>query len=208
MHDTGMPSSIRAAAAVVLALLALTTIAESAPRKAKGKRYFFAPEAVIVAEGAEQSPATAHAQQRLGPILAAAIAKHPQLVAQLAGAPDPAADAKGYERFLRAKRLAGAYRVSVEVKEAMEETQTKESQPDQLRLVVSLSIHMFGEALPHRTIGFSGDGSATIKIDVGKKVRPRDREVAWDSAAQKAVDDALAMSLTKLAVPLPPPSKK
>ena len=69
------------------------------------------------------------------------------------------------------------------------------------RLVVHVGIHMLGENMPGRTMGFTGDGQATIKQEVGMKVRDRDREYAWDSAAEVAVADAMTTVFKQLAVP-------
>ncbi|MDX2091528.1 MAG: hypothetical protein SFX73_26950, partial [Kofleriaceae bacterium] len=73
--------------------------------------------------------------------------------------------------------------------------------PNSQRLVVRVGVHLLGENLPGRTIGFTGDGQATIKQEVGKKIRDRDREYTWDQAAEAAVADALATVFKQLAVP-------
>ena len=204
--------AVPAIAATTLVLGAATAdAAPAAGKKAKpkgsNKRYLFSPDKVVLsAKAGDEVGKTA--QARLGPQLATAIGEHPRLVAVLTGAPDPSADPKGFDRALKAQKRAGGYRVTVEVSEASEEIEELDGRPGQLRLVVRLSLHMFGETLPRRTMGFSGEGSATIKVDVGKKVRPRDREYAWDSAGAQAVRDALAASLDKLGVPLPPPTTK
>jgi hypothetical protein len=76
------------------------------------------------------------------------------------------------------------------------------------RLVVRLGLRTFGETFPERVMGFAAEGSATIKVDVGKKL-PAGRPHASRSSprVEGAVGDALAASLTKLALPLPPGAK-
>ena len=68
------------------------------------------------------------------------------------------------------------------------------------RVGVRIGIHTFGEALPGRTIAFVGDGAATVKIEVGKRVRKRDSFIANRDAAAQAVLNALDTSIKKLAL--------
>ena len=51
------------------------------------------------------------------------------------------------------------------------------------------------------TMGFTGDGQATIKQEVGKTIRDRDREYAWDQAAEVAIAEAMTTVFKQLAVP-------
>ena len=67
------------------------------------------------------------------------------------------------------------------------------------RLVVHVGIHVLGETIPGRTMGFTGDGQATVKQEVGMKVRDKDRTYAWDGAAETAVDDAMKTCFAQLA---------
>ena len=69
------------------------------------------------------------------------------------------------------------------------------------RLVVHVGIHVLGETIPGRTMGFTGDGKATIKQEVGLKIRDTDRQHTWDDAAELAVDDAMKTVFKQLAVP-------
>jgi hypothetical protein len=57
-------------------------------------------------------------------------------------------------------------------------------------------------------MGFTGDGRATVKEEIGMKIRDKDRQFVWDSAAETAVAKALEESFTKLAKPTPTPTKK
>jgi len=130
---------------------------------------------------------------------------HPQLVAKLEGAPalpdkPTPQQMDAYRAFLKKKGLAGSFLVTVDVTEASEEV-VPTDKPNTQRLVVRVAVHMLGEQIPGRTMGFTGDGQATIKQEVGKKVRDRDREVAWDAAAEAAIADAMATVFKQLAVP-------
>jgi hypothetical protein len=197
--------------APLTALLVLTAVVarSGAPAEAKPKpkpKYHFVLADVTLAKGVEGDAAT-FALPRIKAQVEKAFASHPQLVAVLEGAPDPRTDPKGFTAYLKRKKIAGAHRVSVEVTAAMEETEEMEAKSGQ-RLVVRLGVRMFSETIPVRTMGFTGEGSATIKQEVGKKVRPRDREYSWDQAAELAINDAIEVCLAKLAIPPPAPSKK
>ena len=69
------------------------------------------------------------------------------------------------------------------------------------RIVVSLGIHVLGETIPGRTMGFTGDGAATVKQEVGMKVRDKDVQFTLDGAAETAINDALKTCFAKLAIP-------
>lgn len=127
------------------------------------------------------------------------LAAHPRFVVELPGAPDPRADGPAYRKFLARRGLAGAYLVSVELTSASEEVEQLEDRGQ--RLVVRLSVHLFGETIPGQTMGFTGDGSSSIRQEIGKKLRTRDQEFTWQSAVELAVGDAIETSLTKLSAP-------
>lgn len=190
--------------AVVLMLGAL--LAARPAEAAKPKKYYFELAEVKTAAslgkvGAELvAPATKQVTK--------SFTSHPQLVPNLDGAPDPKLDPKGFKKWLKKKKLAGAHRVNVEVIAFEEELEDKDdSLNKEKRLVIRLSLRTFGETIPDRVMAFSGEGSATVKLDVGKKLRPKDREYAIAQALELAMTDALASSLTKLALPPPKPKK-
>ena len=141
------------------------------------------------------------------------IENNAQLVVTLEGTPpDPSGDAdaftKGLAKWLAKNKIEGAYKVTVEITAATEEVEPVEDKPNTQRIDVHLEVHMFGETMPQRKMGFYGDGSSTIKEEIGKKLRPRDRDAAWDDAATEALTKAIDESLQKLAVPPPKPSRK
>ena len=195
-----------ARAIAVLAVLALVAVPGTATAKPKPKRYHIALIEVTASAGLPAASADAI------PLARAQVAKelttHPQL-ATLDGSPDPAVDGKKFKAWLVKKKIAGAYRMNVEITSYEEELEDKDATVNQeKRLVNRIGLRTFGETIPDRKMAFAADGSATIKVDVGKKLRPRDREFAIQSAVEGAVGDALTASLVKLALPPPPPAKK
>ena len=203
-----MPRALsRLVAIAAITVLGALLAAGDADAKPKAKKYHFQLAEVSAADAV---PAASRAEivQAVQVQVEKALANHPQLVAALTGAPDPNIDPAGFKKYLSKKKINGAYRVNVEVTELGEETEPVDGKPGDLRLVVRLSLRMFSETIPERKMGFAGDGSATIKSEVGKKLRPRDRQFALESASEMAVADALSTSLAKLALPPPKPSKK
>ena len=182
-----------------LLALALALVAARSPAAgAAPKKYYFelaavTPKPEVKADVAKTAAARVEGQ------IKKAFETNPQLVAKLEGAPDRA-QADAYRKFLAQKGLAGAYLVTVELTEASEEVEPMDK-PNSQRLTVSIAVHVLGETIPGRTIGFTGDGRAKVKQEVGKKVRPRDREVAWDSAAEVAIADALKTVFKQLEKP-------
>ena len=179
--------------AAVIALAGAT--ADAAPKK----KYHF--ELTTVSAKSEVKPDVAKAATpRIQTQVAKVFTGHPQLVAKLDGAPDPKANADGYRKYLAQHGIAGAYLVTVEITEASEEVEPLDDKTSQ-RLVIRIGIHMLGENIPGRTMGFTGDGRATIKQEVGMKIRDRDREFTWDQAAELAVEDAMKTVFQQLAAP-------
>jgi hypothetical protein len=181
-------------------LLGSASLAEARSKTKARKKYFFEVTSVT-----SKTTLPDHLEKQILPKLSAEVQKqlanHPQLVAQLPeGAPDPKADANKYRKYLTKRGLAGAYQVSVELTSASEEVEQLDGRKGQ-RLVVRLGVHMFGETVPGQTIGFTGDGSASVRQEVGKTVRPRDQEFTWQGAVEIAVTDAIETSLAKLSAP-------
>ena len=185
---------------VVATALLVATSAWAAPKK----KYHF--ELAAVTAKPEVKPDVAKsATPRVEGQIKKAFESHPQLVQKLEGAPTlpekpTPKQMHAYRAFLKKKRIAGAYLVTVELTEASEEIQPSDK-PNTQRLVVRVGVHILGETIPGKTMGFTGDGSATIKQEVGKKIRERDREYAWDSAAEVAIADAMKTVFKQLAVP-------
>ncbi|MBA3397927.1 MAG: hypothetical protein H0T89_35210 [Deltaproteobacteria bacterium] len=179
---------------IVTTLFLVGNTAWAAPKK----KYHFELAAVTVKPEVKADVAKS-AAPRVELQVKKALASHPQLVAALDGAP-PKSQVDAYRKYLVKKRLAGAFLVTVEVTEASEELVPMDK-PNAQRLVVRVGVHILGETIPGRTMGFTGDGQATVKQEVGKKVRERDRQFAWDSAAEVAIADAMTTVFKQLAVP-------
>jgi hypothetical protein len=192
------------------ALVALAALVGHRPAGAKSREtYVFLISRVELAKDVpvEVEKLTA---ARLG----AAIADHEDLEAALAErAPDPEAQPEKFKKYLKARRQR-AFRVNVDVSQFSSELEPVRGGPrgqaarkDSQYLTVRVTLRLFGETVPDRTMAFTGDGSATVKLEIGKTVRPRDREEATAQALDQAVASAIAESLTKLKAP-PPSTKK
>jgi hypothetical protein len=183
-----------------LIFLAVATFAVVLPAAAAPKKYHF-NLAQVAAKPEVKPDAAASATPRVEAKIKETFNTHKQLVGTLEGAPDWKTQAEAYRKFLAKKGIAGAYHVTVDISEASEELQPIEGRPKSQRLVVRVAIHMLGETMPGRTMGFTGDGQATIKVEIGKKLNEADRKYAWDEAAKAAIDDAMKTVFKQLAIP-------
>lgn len=201
MHDTGMRPLPLLVAAAAVALAA--SPADAKPKK----KYHFELEDVRAAKDVAADLAT-EVTPRVKAQTEKLLGGNPQVVVTLNGAPDPATDAAGFQKYLAKNKIEGAYKVTVEITAATESVEAVEAKPNTQRIDVHLEVHMFGETMPTRKMGFYGDGSSTIKMEIGKKLRPKDRDAAWDDAATEALTKAVDESLSKLSLPPPKPSRK
>lgn len=185
--------------ALVLGALVLvsSTTADAAPKKKK----FHLQLAAVTAKPEVKADVAKEATPRVEAQIKKTFATHPQLVPVVDGAPDPITKPDAYRKYLARKGITSAFLVTVELTEATIEVVPMESKPNSQRLVVRVGVHLLGETIPGRTMGFTGDGQATIKLEVGKKIRDRDREYSWDQAAEAAVADAMTTVFKQLAVP-------
>lgn len=196
-----MRSTMRGIHSICMLGLAAIVAAAAPAAAAPKKKYHF--ELTAVSAKAEVKPEVARmATPRVDAQVRKVFAGHPQLVAKLDGAPDPKSSADAYRRYLTQHGIAGAYLVTVEITEASEVLEPLDDKTSQ-RLVIRIGIHVLGETVPGRTMGFTGDGRATIKQEVGIKLRDRDREYTWDQAAEFAIDDAMKTVFQQLAAPTP-----
>lgn len=183
--------SKRATAARLAAVAAMLVAAATA--SAKGRvRYIYR-----ISEVAAADKVTAPLPQvRAG--LADGITKTEGLTAEMPkAAPDPEKKPKAFKRYLKRKRLR-AFRVNLEVTRYEKTVETIDERGNKA-LTVSVALRLFGETIPDRTMAFAGNGSATIKMEVGRKVRKRDETVANHDAIDVAIDQAIGESLRKLA---------
>jgi len=200
-----MPGMKGLVLALVAAVCLAPTLVGAAPAK---KKYHFELTKVLVKENVKADVAK-EAQPRVEAIFKKSLEDHPQLVPDVTGAPNPE-DGMGqpYRKFLAKKGISAAFLVTVEVTEADIEIVPLEQKKNTQRIVVSVGIHVLGETIPGRTMGFTGDGRATVKQEVGMKIRDKDRQFAWDDAAKLAVDQALERCFAELAKPPAPTPKK
>ena len=186
---------------VVLAVaIAAAVVAPRTGEAAPKKKYHFELTTVTAKSEVKADVAKA-ATPRIEAQVRKVFESHPQLVARLEGAPDPRTNPDAYRKYLARKAISGAYLVTVEITDASEELVPLEDKSNAQRLVIHIGIHMLGENIPGRTMGFTGDGRSTIKQEVGMKVRDRDREYTWDQAAELAVEDAMKTVFQQLALP-------
>lgn len=126
-----------------------------------------------------------------------AIADHERLLGALPeGAPDPRKAPKAFRAFVKKRRIT-PYRVNAEVVSYSHEVEPNPRTGGK-RLTVNVALRVFGETMPARTMAFSGEGSATVKLDIGKRLRARDSEIAQQDALDQAVADALRTSIQRL----------
>lgn len=175
---------------LLLGLLGWLAASPAAHAQAKRAQYGFVIANVQPAQGVPADVA-----ETVRTRLIAAVDGHERLVATLpADAPDPNAKPDAFAAYMKRRKIT-PYRVTVEITEYHHEAADG---PRGQRVSASVSLRMFGETMPVRVMAFSAAGGATVKIDVGKTVRPRDVEVATRDAIAQAVDDALAESVQKL----------
>jgi len=159
-----------------------------------GKRYFLDLTGVTAREQVKPEVVKV-AAPRIEAEVKKELAEHPELVERLEGAPDPK-DEEAYRAFLAKQKVAGAYKVKVEIKEATEER--TEGPPT---LSVHLALRILGEKIPDATLGMSGEAKAGIKQELGAKLRESDRIEAWNSVAEVVVKQALTTALEQLEKP-------
>jgi hypothetical protein len=114
---------------------------------------------------------------------------------------------KPFRKFMKARKLS-AYNVVVQITEFDQPIEPNENKPGNV-ISCAVKLRIFGETIPDRVMAFSGDGSARVAIEVGKKIRDRDIEYAASEALDLAVEEGITMSLKKLNTkPVPPKKKK
>jgi hypothetical protein len=140
--------------------------------------------------------------------LRAAIDAHPDIdPAVPQGAPDPEKDAEKFKAYLKAKNKR-AFRMNVQVTKYSQEVEAAAGKPGTQYLTVRVSLRLFAESFPQRGFALSGDGSATVKLEIGKTASEADKKEANSSALDQAATTAIAQILVKLREPPPSQPKK
>jgi hypothetical protein len=192
--------TLATAAALAAALVGLA--AAPVPAAAKPKEtYIFLISRVDLAKGVPKDLGGEVSSRLRG-----AIDAHAEIDADLPkDAPDAASDPKKFKDYMKARRKR-AFRLNVEVSQYSQELEAIPGRSDSQYLAVRISLRMFAEGYPERTMAIHGDGSATVKLEIGKQVRPADKKEANSSAIDEAVGKAISEVLLKLRQP--PPSAK
>jgi hypothetical protein len=196
----------RRSLAASAALIALAALAWSRPAWAKSREtYVFLVSRVDLGKGVPRD-LERHVLAQLG----ATIDQHEDLESKLApGAPDPDAEPDKFKAYLKSRRKR-AFRVNADVTHFSSEVEpaSGDARKGEQYLTVRVALRLFGETVPDRVMAFTGDGSATVKLEIGKTVRQSDREEATSAALDQAVRGAIAQSLSRLQEPTPPEKKK
>lgn len=175
-------------AAVTCALFATPSQARRSPQK-----FLYEITQVKLASGIP-----AAVKSRAKDRLAVAIDKHDRLIGELSGdAPDPDKNPKAYKAYLRKHRLR-AFKVNLEIESYRSTVEPAAAPKTGKQIVVHVALRLFGETIPDRRMAFTGDGSATIKVEVGSHVREADSLYAEKQAVDLAIAAAITHSIEKL----------
>jgi hypothetical protein len=188
----GISGTLSSKAMAALAGVALLLLA--APASAQRERtYMFS-----IAEIRAASEVPGAVSREIRTRLASAIDAHARLLTELpADAPDPRTEPDRFERYMKAKNLR-AFNVHMEVTSYRAEV-AEQPDPDPGHMItVHIGLRLFGEGIPKRTMDFSGDGSATVQVPAGRRVRDRDRAHAHQTAIRMAVSEAIETSLREI----------
>lgn len=194
MHSMFSARFVSLAFALVASVVGVQSALAAEPPKEK---YYFELKTVIAKP--ELEPAVVKlALARVQAELKKAFQQHPQIVAQLAGAPDPKSDPDAYRAYLAKVHLAGAFNVTVEITDAAEVAMPAEDKPGAHRLEIRLALRMLGTRIPDDTLGFTGHGKAASKQEVTTRVSDADRQSTWNDLAELAVSQAIKTALDEL----------
>jgi hypothetical protein len=188
------------AVASLLGLAATVPPAAAKPLRRAADSFYFEISEVKLAEGIP-APVGDLAKATLAEAVSA---RKGIVIALPAGAPDPAAAPAEFARWAKGRKLR-PYRVSVEVTEYGHDLEPLPAPRTGQRLTVRVVVRLLGEALPGRTMAFTGDGAATVKLEIGKRLRQTDSDVANHDSLLQALGEAVDSSLLKLRAP--PPAK-
>jgi hypothetical protein len=140
--------------------------------------------------------------------LRSAIDAHKDIEATVpAGAPDPEKETEKFKAYLKARKMR-AFRLNVQVTKYSQELEAVPGKGDSQYLTVRVSLRLFAESYPERGMSWTGDGSATVKLEIGKTARDADKKEANSSALDEAVAKAIEQVLVKLREPPPGQAKK
>jgi len=123
------------------------------------------------------------------------------------GAPDPEKDAEKFKAYLKARNMR-AFRMNVQVTQYSQTVEAAAGKPGVQYLTVHVALRLFAESFPQRGLALTGDGSATVKLEIGKTASEADKKEANSSALDQAVATAIEQVLVRLREPPPSQPKK
>ena len=192
-------STLAAALAVVAAALA----AWPASARAKPKEtYIF-----LVWKVGLENKTPKELSEMVSTRLRSAIEAHKIQPAIPEGAPDPESEPDKFKAYLKAKNMR-AFRMNVQVTSYSQDVEPAPGKPGSQYLTVRVALRLFAESYPARGMALTGDGSATVKLEIGKTVRDAEKKEANNSALDEAVNKAIEQLVAKLREPPPSSSKK
>jgi hypothetical protein len=197
-------ATMRTRLSTLAAGLAVAILAAPAPAAAKSKEtYIF-----LVWKVGIEGKAPKELSEMVATRLRTAIDAHKDIDATVPeGAPDPESEPEKFKAYLKAKKKR-AFRMNVQVTKYSQEIEPAPSKANTQYFTVRVSLRMFAESYPARGLALTGDGSATVKLEVGKTVRDADKKEANSAALDQAVNAAIEEVLVKLREPPPADAKK
>lgn len=181
----------------LLLVIALVLTMSHGPSEAKPReRKIFVLTKVELVEGAESLEALLRTK------LSKAVDSHDQLLSTIPEDAPPVSEKKRFTKYMK-KHSLEAFAVNVEVTKYEHSAVPNPHKPGNL-ISSAIKLRIFGETIPGRVMAFTGDGSASVQIEVGKKVRDQDSKYADEESMQLAVDEAITTSLKKLESRNPP----
>ena len=192
-------STLAAALAVIAAALAAAPAAAGAKSK---ETYIF-----LVWKVGLENDTPKELSEMVSTRLRSAIDAHKDIdPAVPSGAPDPEKDPEKFSAYLKAKKKR-AFKLNVQVSKYSQDIEPAPKAGSQY-VTVRVSLRLFAESYPGRGMSWTGDGSATVKIETGKTVRDADKKEANSAALDEAVAKAIEQVLVKLREPPPSAGKK
>lgn len=193
-------STVAAGLAVLCAALA----AAPAPARARSKEtYIF-----LVWKVGLENKTPKELSEMVATRLRAAIDAHKDIEPAVPqGAPDPDKEPEKFKAYLKARKMR-AFRMNVQVTEYSQAIEPVPGKAGTQYLSVRVTLRLFAESFPQRGMALTGDGSATVKLEIGKTVRDADKKEANSAALDEAVGKAIEQVLVKLREPPPSQAKK
>lgn len=200
-----MPAMTRPLSAMAACAAAFLAVTALAPREAAaGKEtYIFLVSKVDLSKGIPKE-----IDPEVTGRLIATIKAHDALDAELPkGAPNPESAPEKFKSFLKARNQR-AFKMNVLVSQYSQTVEPAPGKGSSQYLTVRVSLRLFAETFPDRGFALTGDGSATVKLEIGKTVSAADKKEANSASLDQAIAGAVDELLIKLRQPPPTQKKK